>query len=683
MAEMRGDLRPDKATYGEKMVYKNLKSNLPRDYTVYVECPINKKRQQKFPDFVVLTNFGFIVLEVKDWVQILEADKTGVKIRERSGHECRHRNPVDIAREYALDLTNELNASPLFRYASQKVVPPWGYAAIFPNIPLTKITQLRTVWGAEFVLGEADLAPGIIKDRLESTISLEHIRQLPKSVIDAIRSVIFPVVYFEPEGRSPMVLDDIQEQIVVEPIKPIVDPLPLKKTEEIQAKLEIPISEQEPASAMEEELLGDKLAKNTSIRLIRGVAGSGKTLVLTQRARYLAAQYPEWKLLVVSFNKELSRYFQTSFKDDKNITALTFHKLCDRVVGPRPTSPDDSFCGWLKNHQNDYPISQELSSSFLEQEIKWIIEIGINQKSDYLRIERKGRGRQVRLNSTQREQIYQLKDAYLKDLHNRRFHAWEEIPHDVLRKLSYGNDDIQPYDAILIDEAQDFAPVWLQVINRLLNPEHGVLFIADDPSQSIYRFYSWKEKGIQVTGRTRWLQVPYRNTFEIFSAAFSLIESDEELRRRMQEEGHLVIPDCDSSIMRHGDRPQLKGLHSFEQETQFIQQQIEYLCQRGYHVNQIAVLNPKKKGVEKLRRMLNYKDLNIGTYYAYKGLEYEVVILSQIQDIAEAEEEEEISEKKRLFYMAMTRARERLFMTYTSSVPSILSPLMDKVDILY
>jgi hypothetical protein len=44
------------------------------------------------------------------------------------------------------------------------------------------------------------------------------------------------------------------------------------------------------------------------------------------------------------------------------------------------------------------------------------------------------------------------------------------------------------------------------------------LFLADDPMQSIYRYYSWREKGVPVAGRTRWLRIPYRNTREIYQA---------------------------------------------------------------------------------------------------------------------------------------------------------------------
>ena len=104
-----------------------------------------------------------------------------------------------------------------------------------------------------------------------------------------------------------------------------------------------------------------------------------------------------------------------------------------------------------------------------------------------------------------------------------------------LESIKRGRAATKTYDAILIDEAQDWAPSWLQVVNQLLDPQHGLLFLADDPSQSIYRYFSWKEKGVDVVGRTRWLRVPYRNTYEIYQAAYSMIANHEEIQGSLSE----------------------------------------------------------------------------------------------------------------------------------------------------
>ncbi len=86
MAEVIGYLR-NEATYGEQETLRYLRSHLPKEFVIYVEPPLRKKRDIRYPDFVVLTNYGYVVLEVKDWVNILSANPHEAVIRGR-GQGC-------------------------------------------------------------------------------------------------------------------------------------------------------------------------------------------------------------------------------------------------------------------------------------------------------------------------------------------------------------------------------------------------------------------------------------------------------------------------------------------------------------------------------------------------------------------------------------------------------------------
>ena len=82
----------------------------------------------------------------------------------------------------------------------------------------------------------------------------------------------------------------------------------------------------------------------------------------------------------------------------------------------------------------------------------------------------------------------------------------------------------EPYDFILIDEAQDFDPDWFTCVNALLREPNEVdLFITGDGSQGLYKQrskrFSWKSKGIQAQGRTEYLSENYRNAAKIFQLA--------------------------------------------------------------------------------------------------------------------------------------------------------------------
>jgi superfamily I DNA/RNA helicase len=253
----------------------------------------------------------------------------------------------------------------------------------------------------------------------------------------------------------------------------------------------------------------------------------------------------------------------------------------------------------------------------------------------------------------------------------------------ILKKIDAGQIAPPLYDVVLVDEAQDFAPSWMQLIKRIMTPEDGLIFLADDPTQSIYRYFSWKEKGVAVAGRTVRLRVPYRNTYEIYQLAFGLVREDAVLQQAMNEEGVLLDADVNPDRMRHGPRPLLRKHESFNDQVLSLRSSIQSLLQKGCDPRQVAVLHRRKKGVTKLQGSLNGLDVNIGTFHAYKGLEFDYVFLTDMQDAFQGlSDEQEISEERRLLYMASTRARQQLTMTYQGVLPKQLRDLSDHVDMI-
>ncbi|MEJ2264885.1 MAG: UvrD-helicase domain-containing protein [Anaerolineales bacterium] len=671
MAQVYGFLREGQATHGEKVVLNLLKQNLPKEFAVYVECPLPGKRVHRYPDFIVVTNYGVIVLEVKDWIEIIKADRFGADIRTR-GNKIRHEhNPVDQARSIAILLAEELRSiKDVFQHRDQIEIP-WGYAVVMPNLPTAVVTRLRQVWGEEFVLNTFDLDPSLILSRLKVTLPENKVRDLRKHELDFIRATINPTVLIEATGRPAIILDEEQEQIVAEPVKVKVLPSQVSKPEVEQRTL---FEEEQPESVEKDEQMPDyeyEISRNTAIRLVRGVAGSGKTLVMTQRARYLAAHYPDWRILVLTYNNQLRGHFDAILKGIPNLKVATFHSFCcsllrnymqwEDIVDPN---------SWISDHKRDYPVVQKLGATFIEDEIKWLKEIGIPDVETYLTVERKGRGRQVRLTKSLREEIFAVAGDYQSHLRNNGLIDWADVPHLVLK--GFKDEQIKPpdFDAVLIDEAQDFAPVWIRVVTRLLNSGASFIFLADDPAQSIYRFYSWREKGVRVVGRTRWLKVPYRNTYEIYQAAYQLIATDPKLQKSLEEEGLLVVPELSNTLMRHGPRPLIQRYKNFDDEVLSLKGRIDYLLQHGYDRRQIAVLHRNRGGVKRLEEALRGYDVNINTFHAFKGLEFDAVFLCQLQDtLVRRGNEDERSAERRLVYMAMTRARQQLFMGYQGSLP--------------
>ena len=82
------------------------------------------------------------------------------------------------------------------------------------------------------------------------------------------------------------------------------------------------------------------LSLGPGYRLIRGVAGSGKTLVLTSRARHMATHFRHWRILLVCFNKALSLALAQHVAEHTNVRVYTLDALALRVLNKTGRSPD-------------------------------------------------------------------------------------------------------------------------------------------------------------------------------------------------------------------------------------------------------------------------------------------------------------------------------------------------------
>lgn len=94
------------------------------------------------------------------------------------------------------------------------------------------------------------------------------------------------------------------------------------------------------------------------------------------------------------------------------------------------------------------------------------------------------------------------------------------MPRQIWRLSSDHKLTLPINDVVLVDEAQFFAPLWFEIVKRIVKPGTGHLFLAADPTQGfLKRGQSWRASGLEVRGRTLKLEKSYRTTREILSAA--------------------------------------------------------------------------------------------------------------------------------------------------------------------
>jgi superfamily I DNA/RNA helicase len=249
---------------------------------------------------------------------------------------------------------------------------------------------------------------------------------------------------------------------------------------------------------------------------------------------------------------------------------------------------------------------------------------------------------------------------------------------------------------LLVDEAQFFAPLWVTILQKLLKPQNGHLFVVADPTQGFLgRGASWKSLGLQARGRSQQLRHSYRTTREILEFA-SLF-----YRLRLTEENEEDILAPDLLNMPNGALPEMIALTSVQDEVNRVANEVEAFVRKGYPRKHLLVLHANGQGVRSLKAAINRrlgpnaaidpKDtfpgdyIRITTLNAGAGLESPIVFLVGLRELFEEEQSLRLSDDERealirdntrKIYMAATRAGQRLVFTYVGNLPEVLKTLM-------
>lgn len=274
---------------------------------------------------------------------------------------------------------------------------------------------------------------------------------------------------------------------------------------------------------------------------------------------------------------------------------------------------------------------------------------------------------------------------------------YDLVEEETLSRLK--NYDKQ-FDAILVDEGQDYSDRMLKIIMSFLNPKTNNLTIVVDERQELYQRQScWENAGIKARGRVHRLQHVYRSTEELtdFAARFEkqLSMPEKKSLNQLQLFPHFT--------KFYGPAPVIKQLTDFDGIINYVAECIKMIVKKDEcPYSEIAVIYTKKKFKDKstqfipvkLAEVLNAhgiicnwasKDFTsksnydittnsvaISTIHSAKGFDYAYVFVVGL-DLLEANgwTRRQIDN---LTYVAITRARYQLFIPYVdrNEVISIL-----------
>jgi superfamily I DNA/RNA helicase/mRNA-degrading endonuclease RelE of RelBE toxin-antitoxin system len=447
---------------------------------------------------------------------------------------------------------------------------------------------------------------------------------------------------------------------------------------------------------------------------IKGGAGTGKTVVALHRTRHLArtlATTPPDKILVLSFNNRLAVVMGELLKrlcnDDeyRRIEVKTLHQWCAWYLRhqcyERLDKADDSRTSnildvAIQQAHLEFPESRvfSLSRDFIEDEIRYVIKgRAVTSLDEYLQLKRTGRG--TPLGTEERQVIFRIYCHYQQGLSP--LCDWDDFILKSLRHIQRGTPS-GAYVAVVVDEAQDFTEAAMRLIGHIAGNGSNKLLLIGDGQQKIYKGgFALKNVGISIIGRSRILRYNYRNTREILQAAYSMVRNVvfDDL-----EDEEDIAPPSPEFPHRSGPKPVLKCFLLKEDEIRWVAMQIServskrrvntpgdigilYMSGKQYGNVIDRVLNAYGLQVTELRRdnanaFFEESSVKRCTFYSAKGMEFKVVFLVGVTDgtiptnpaLPEDALEDTVQRERRLLFVAMTRARDALYISWSEGQPS-------------
>ncbi|MDY5152621.1 UvrD/REP helicase N-terminal domain-containing protein [Actinobaculum suis] len=372
--------------------------------------------------------------------------------------------------------------------------------------------------------------------------------------------------------------------------------------------------------------------------------------------------------------------FGVTFRDKPRVlSAKAEEQLWHQAVAftPQLENPELQSTDFLRSELEDIVFGHEIST--------W---------PEYARVKRTGRGRA--LNRRQRKGVWETCAAYLRLCSESGRLPWSGMA-ILAARLVRGKP---LFDHTLIDEAQDFsAPHW-RFLRAATREGRNDIFLAEDSHQRIYgRQLTLSHYGIHTRGSSRRLTLNYRTTRENLSYAIRLLEGG-DWRDSAGESENLA----GYRSARSGPEPQIIACTGLPEEISLAAAYINrWLGHTSAATNdagsaaagatganpsvQIGVLVRTNRLVTTVRTGIanhgvDTRDVSFMTMHNAKGLEFTHVIMMGVDErhvpflregLGDVERDEAENRERALLYVAASRARDQLVITYSGEASELLA----------
>ncbi|HEY1613669.1 MAG TPA: 3'-5' exonuclease [Rhizomicrobium sp.] len=440
---------------------------------------------------------------------------------------------------------------------------------------------------------------------------------------------------------------------------------------------------------------------------VAGAAGTGKTVVALHRAARLANQSAEACVLLTTFSRPLALKLERKLAlivDPESpaahrLTVAPFHgvaaDLFEQVTGRRPPIASIDLVGGLLAQAAKATGATDFPLRFLVSEWSNVVDAWqIESEEAYGRAPRLGQKNRVGLR--QRAWLWAVFDATREALAQRGMATSASILRDLAEH--YGRLPDKPFTNIVIDEAQDLGPPALRFLAAIAPARPDSLFFTGDLGQRIFQQpFSWRDLGIDVRGRSLVLKVNYRTSHQIREAA------DRLLPKMLQDVDGLEEDRASTVSAFNGPQPLINRFRNTTEEIAGVGAWIRAARTSGLEPEEIGVFVRSHEQLDRALAAVKVAgetacelsdgeeearaQIAVGTMHFAKGLEFKAVaVMACDEDVLplkarldaatdEVERAEVNATERQLFYVACTRARDRLLVTGAAPASAFLKDI--------
>lgn len=453
-------------------------------------------------------------------------------------------------------------------------------------------------------------------------------------------------------------------------------------------------------------------------------AGSGKTTVLTKRIQFLKQfkSVPEQSVLAITFTRKAKEEMQSRLQGlgINEVQVETFNSFSERLLRLYPEKVYDKevqvaafrdkirIVRELMEEQSfdfevlmdDYFNKRQLRERSKEDlffifvnDLFSILDFFKNQETDLHPFYEQEKG------STKRriaKAMYDMVVELDKKLKRKGLRDFSDQILDTLQLFKNAPEVIPKYTHILIDEYQDLNSMQYDLV-KALTPEN--VFAVGDPRQAIYGWrgsninyiidFPKEFKDCQVLS----LSKNYRSRPEIVDLFNQVItsmnlEDLESSRPKSEQKNTFLIEQDSEELERIFVAEAIKASSTPRNEIFVLARTNKILGNFADFFDQQGITYALKSEEEYKDKEPSENEITLATVHSIKGMEAEEVYVvganslsfpNKVQDnfvlslVKEGIEYDKLDEELRLFYVALSRAKDKLVISYTGTLSKFIT----------